>query len=408
MSPADQATLAIVGGIAAEDPALARQVAAAPEVADGISPAELAALTGSDNYFLERLERNFPDIAEIVRSYPWVAGGLSRNTQGKSTGVLAYPLLNQATEGASNDTVLWILERIARNDAALGQRVAGFPWLADGVTRGELGVISDIHKLSRVDLAVATNIAALPWVADDVTDAESHVIRNLTILFSIEAAGFYDGPAMAPLIANQPWLQDGISGADKTRVSALSSACAYESYCRQLIEDAHIRSETLTRTRGNVNIHLISRSPLGPEADQVIRSTEAAVAAVEEFLGLAWQPVDFGVYLEPDYQYFSDTRGFYGGDYVMISDPNDSYVLYHELAHHYSRVGPYWLREGGADFLTGYIYSIQEDATTELQDEANYGFSEGMTLSSRLDFLRELQSNAAVEGFVCRNFAEYP
>ena len=215
VEPADQATLAIVGGIAAEDPALARQVAVAPEIADGITHADLAALTGSENYFLERLERNFPDIAAIVRGYSWVSGGVSRNPENAGVGVLAYPLANQDEGGPSDYTVQWILEGIARVDAALGQQVAGFPWLTDGVTWDEGSAIGYIRNIARRDLSVAKNIAALPWVADNITVDESHAIRRLGILFLSQSSEFYDGPAMGPLIADQPWFQDGISGADK-------------------------------------------------------------------------------------------------------------------------------------------------------------------------------------------------
>ena len=127
VSPADQATLSIVGGIAADDPALARQVAAAPEIADGISSSELAALTGSENYFLERLERNFPEIAEVVRGYSWVSGGVSRNPENAGVGVLAYPLANQDEGGPSDYTVQWILEGLPGWTPLWASRWQGFP-----------------------------------------------------------------------------------------------------------------------------------------------------------------------------------------------------------------------------------------------------------------------------------------
>ena len=401
VQPADQATLAIVGGIAAEDPALARQVAAAPEIADGISPSELAALTGSDNYFLERLERDFPDIAEIVRGYSWVSGSVSRNLQDTGSGVLAYPLANQDAYDPYDISITAALRELAWIDASLAQQVAAFPWLADGVTTLELGAVWRINNIARRDLPVAKNIVALPWVADDITPTERSVLTTLNLFGSCHAI---EGPALARLIASQSWFQDGISGRDASLTITLLAGCRYEGFCRQLIEEAHIRSETLTLPRGDVNIHLISRSPVGPDADQIFQWTDKAVAAVEEFLGLVWEPVNFSVYLEPEYQYISDSRGFYSRNMVVISDPNDRYVLYHELAHHYSRFGPYWLVEGGADFLTGYIYSIQEDATTDLQDAASYGFRSGMTHQARLAHLRQSQRNVMEEGFSCGNF----
>ena len=112
-----------------------------------------------------------------------------------------------------------------------------------------------------------------------------------------------------------------------------------------MIEEPHIRSETLTLTRGDVNIHLVSRSPLGPEADRVFQWMETAVAGVEEFFGLAWEPVNFAVYFEPGFKgrEISDLGGLYMGDYVLINDSVESvgrHILYHEFAHHYSRNGP--------------------------------------------------------------------
>ena len=113
----DEFTLSIIRDIYGEGPDLAQRMAASPEIADCISGSELAAFTGSENYYLEYIERDHPDLAKDSQglrlalrqrqSGPAVRSGPGREYRGP--GVLASHLL---------DDGLTDLERSALADLA--------------------------------------------------------------------------------------------------------------------------------------------------------------------------------------------------------------------------------------------------------------------------------------------------
>ncbi len=348
----DLFTLDILEDIAGEDPALARRMAESPELAGGISGAELAAFTGSDNYYLERIERDHPDLAEMVRGYAWLSAGASRNSGSRVHGLLASPLLDDGLTDYER-LALDYLDGIARHDQALAQRVAGWPWLADGVTQVEVSVVMDLFVIAGREISLARGLAELPWLADDqITDTEARTLFRVNFLAA--QRGTLEG--MAGLLLEQPWFQDSISGGEGAAVIVMNAGCNYQSYCRQLIEEPQIKSQTLDLPFGEVNLHLISRNPLGTYADTIFQESHKAMTFLEEFMGQGWGRADFPIYVEPEWQYISDIGGFYSGDLVMIPGATAPiFVLHHELAHHYSHKGPRWLKEGGASFFDGYI-----------------------------------------------------
>ena len=169
VSEEDQITLDILEDIVGEDPALARRMAESPDLDDGISGAELAAFTGSDNYYLERIERDHPDLAEVVKGYAWLSPSASRTGRFRGPEMLASPLLD---DGLTNydRRVLNLLDDMASRDEVVARQVAGWPWLADGITRTEAHTLSYLESL---DLDLLRKMVRFPWLADNqVTDSE--------------------------------------------------------------------------------------------------------------------------------------------------------------------------------------------------------------------------------------------
>ncbi len=353
----DLFTLAILEDIAGEDPALARRMAESPELADGISGAELAAFTGSDNYYLERIERDHPDLAEIVKGYAWLSDSASLNIGSRGPDLLASPLLDDGLTDYER-SALSDLAYIAGQDEALAQRVAGWPWLVDGVTQIEAVAVFDLSFIVHREVSMARGLAELPWLADaQLTDTESRFLVEIYHLLEVQRG-------MVGLLLDQPWFQDSISNGEGAALIVMSTGCSYQSHCRQLIENPQIKSQTLDLPFGEVNLHLISRNPLGADADTIFQESHKAMTILEEFMERAWGVADFPIYVEPEWQYVSDVGGFYASSsslsgfhlsrYVMIADAG-LFTLRHELAHNYSNKGARWLREGGANFLGQYI-----------------------------------------------------
>ena len=267
----DQFTLAILKDIAEEDLALAQRMAESPDLADGISGAELAAFTGSDNYYLERMERDSPAVAEIVKGYSWISGSASR-TGGVRRGpnMLASPLLD---DGLTRDA-RWGLSSIAnisRLDEALGERVANWSWVADGITREESLALQTMGAIAWEDLSLARGIADLPWMGDSPLTGNEFVAvdRVLQLLFIPELR------ELADLLVDQPWFQDSITGAEAAVLRVMETGCTIdkpffpESFARQLIQNPQVQSRTLPLPFGELNLHVVSRNPLGAEAEEI-------------------------------------------------------------------------------------------------------------------------------------------
>ena len=103
-----------------------------------------------------------PTAAEIAASrlseiVPWF-----ENPQAGSHGFVAELLID-----------LWL------SNGDLGNKVAGFPWVTDGVTDGERNFVAALGRIARADLELAKTVAKLHWVSDDVNDKERVTIQIL-------------------------------------------------------------------------------------------------------------------------------------------------------------------------------------------------------------------------------------
>ena len=264
-----------------------------------------------------------------------------------SAGVLAYPLLDSGPDDWEQQ-VLSDLQDIALRDPALARRLAAFPWVADGITWEEMRVITSASIMVDFHPSLARTLFEFAWVVDDIVFHEFQLVDMVWVIATVR-------PDASQLLISQPWFRDAPTEEDAAVALVLDTACNYESFCRQLIENPRVQSRTLTLPMGEAELHIVSRTALGAEAEQVFQESQTAMNALEEFFQLAWKPTDFTVYLEPEFQYVADSAGLYAGSYVMLADPGSTRTIYHEMAHKYSYHGPHWLVEGGANYLTTYI-----------------------------------------------------
>ena len=359
----EQFVLEVVRDIAAEDPELARRVLDSPGVSDGLSSRELADITGSENYYLERIRREHPAIWEIIREYPWISDALSQRSEAASSGLLASPLyagdLSRWELGA-----LSLVSRITALDPVLGERVALLSWFADGITYDEYWVLYSLFRVTEVTPSLAHQLVDLRWFVDGIEEHEPKVLRVCWLL-----AGNDTGQTQ--LLFDQPWFRDGISDEDYALTVTLRTGCQWSQFYLELIENGHVRSQTLTRPSGAVNLFAVSRTQLGQDFDLVFQGLRTGIDAIEEFMGPPWNTTDVIVYLEPQLSYIREVAGLNYGTHIAIRPAPSSdgfrYVLYHELAHFYFgyRNSPYWLAEGGANFLESYSLHAGEGVSME-------------------------------------------
>ena len=352
-----EVTIAIVQGVAVEDPELAQRMAESPELSDGIDAKEMTAFTGNESYFLEQIERYSPATADVLERYAWVSDLTSRYLEPNghsSPGVLASPPLQSDASGLYGQSSLRFIVELARLDPALSERVAAYPWVADKVTDLEVRVLWTLFYLAHNDLEVTHGLTSLPWM--EAQPNKDHLVANRLLLKLTRRL-----PAYADTLINQPWYQDSISDEEGALLQVMSLGCNYESFCQQLLNDGQVESRVLSRPTRDVKVFAISRSPLGSEAEFIFEGTQLTIDGMEELIGPNWPESKVVVYLEPEFEYVSKHRGL-GGSFVMISDSHpgrtESWdVLFHELAHYY-RYGTSakWVVEGVTSFFDSYVF----------------------------------------------------
>ena len=402
ISPGERLAMFMIGDIAGEDEALAREIAQSPGIADGISDAELASFTGSDNYYLERLERDHPAIAEIVKSYPWLSNSTSRNQeQARSApGLLAYPELQNTL--STRQAVLMYLSSIAGTSPAIAERIAALPWItsleepAFGDDRPlylytpEFSAIDLLNKIVEYDVSVAETLLTMPWLAERLPGG-NELAALRTVLYMER-----NGLDAEELLISQPWFREGITGEKQALIFAMTSGCKKVDFCQELAENGLVRSTTISLPSGELDLYVVQRPSLGPIDDRVLDWIRLAVEAQEDFIGPApqgsalWPDDGVVLLIEPEIKFLLEgAAGYWSGHHMVVGLLPDHLsfvpVLYHETGHYHSHTGSTWLSEGGANFLEAYTFH----ATGET------------SMQSRLTELRSSQENVAEEGYSC-------
>ena len=347
-----------------EDSSLAQRIVDSGVLADGITSEELARLTGSANYYLERLGQEYPATAEILRGHSWVSDGTNWRLPGvsPSRGLLASPLPFQGPSEIEART-LQIMWAIANLDAGLSQSVASLPWVADGASRDENLWLGQIYRIGSASLDLATQVVGFPWVSDDLTEREGDALWGLANLASYNIA-------FAEILGAQAWFQDEITDEERAIVVTLNSRCRNNSTCQGLIDNGQVHKDVLSLPTGDVNLLVVSPFEMeGRGLDQLFQGMRKAIATIEEFMGIPWPERDTIVYLDPGFGTQLISRGFWTDTHFVIGGSAgppyfSRLTLYHELAHYYFHGGlPFWLVEGGADFLDAYVRHKTENSS---------------------------------------------
>ena len=224
----------------------------------------------------------------------------------------------------------------------MSQRLAGAPWLADGVTADELDLVARLGRLADSDPEIALQVTTVPDRTGDLIGA---AFRSVQLMLAID-------PGRSEQLQQQAWFRDGLTAEEAALIVALRSVLGTEDIFQDLLRGGQVRSETIALPlAGAVDLYAVGRSSL--ELDGQLERMRFAAASMEAFLGTPWpQPATIAlVELESDLG--RDAHGWNGGDYVVVKNPSRN-LTYHELAHFYFGAGastPSWLSEGAADFL---------------------------------------------------------
>ena len=137
---------------------------------------------------IEAIGRDDPALARQVAALPWLAD----------------------EEGITGDglAVLVRLQELAATDAALAQALAETPWLADGVVEpSERATLAIIGGIAGEDPALARQVAGAPEVSDGMSQAELSALTGSDNYF-LELLE-RDHPDIAKIIRDYPWASGG-------------------------------------------------------------------------------------------------------------------------------------------------------------------------------------------------------
>ena len=226
------------------------------------------------------------------------------------------------------------------------------PWVRDGITEDEMELIRDIRDLADSHPDVADSVITAP-------DETGEFIR--AIMGSVRYILGKDESQLEQL-GSQSWFQDGLTEEEAALIVVLRSAADSEEVFDDLLQDGHVRSETISLPlAGEVDLFAVGRSEF--ELKSALERMGFAVGSMEGFMRIPWPKPDVIMLQELESDLGRTAAGWKTGNHVVVKNESRN-LTYHELAHFFfsGGIGPIWLVEGGADFLM--FYTLTGDANS--------------------------------------------
>ena len=357
---------------------IGRAIAAWPWIEDGVDHREMLAVRD-----LVDITLYDPDLASAVTTYPWVVDGIegleghaiaawvgvanvARHNRAFADYLEAYPWVVDGIDSPHEAAAVQGLGEIGTVDIELARVVAGYPWVVDGIDSPHEGAtVQALGDIAKSNLELADAVAAYPWVRDGISGREGRAVESLKGMRS-------DYSALAQLL-EQPWFTDGIDDEEFGFIGVLDLALDITdlNYYSGLVETHYTRASSISLPlRGGVDVAVFRPIPF-PDHDDTLNQIEHAVRFYEMLLGATFPSRTIDVLVIDGNHDDQGVPGFYFGSRIKVHMGTDGSspplrVLYHELAHFYlSEMGPVWLEEGGANFLTYLI--LERDGLTNLE-----------------------------------------
>lgn len=342
--------------IASVDPHLAKALTGVPWLADSVSTRESYLL-----WHLQQLAFIDPRLATMTAGLPWFYDSITEYES-------AVPV--------------WLV-RIARVDVELAVRVAGWPVTAQAVTQDSSWALEALASMAEADVPTARVLADAAWFTDSITPNELEATFRL-LAIAIRDPGlarllagfswFSDGrdsdlhritlnaltgvvisaPEALPALVGESWFRDGLDDREAAFVATLRRpAILYPRLYEDLLKEHYLETDTITLPlAGEVRIWLVRNTPPPPQ-HRAMSTIKGAVSASESFLGVPFPTRDLIVSFITPRWHSIEQSATQTGDMVFLArgDQVSIRTIVHEIAHFYT-VGPLWLREGAADFLT--------------------------------------------------------
>jgi len=239
-------------------------------------------------------------------------------------------------------------------DPDLGRDLAQAPWVIDGITAPlEHNAPYGLGNLYDHDPALARRMLAY-------STEEPVRTRNIHIL-NVLGDMARDDPASLELLQAQEWFADGLSPEERAFVIVLEKVAYHDTLYPDLLQERF----TLQAT---VDLPLSGETVLwafGHDAIEgnVLEAMEDGARAAERVMASPLPVTDLIMLQVNPERYGGGFGGVNRSDSMVLStgsgwpDSAHAALLYHEVAHYYylaHEIGPFWLVEGGADFVRAY------------------------------------------------------
>ena len=238
-------------------------------------------------------------------------------------------------------------------DPQLGLELARAPWLQDGLGPLESSAVYGLQYLYDRDPALARRM-----FAHSVEEPARTI--NVDVLYTLGDMSWQYPEKFRRLQARE-WFADGLSLEERAFIIVLAKITNDDAIYTDLLEERFTETSAVDLPlSGAVGLWAFGHEPV--EGDVLTAAADGALAA-ERVMASPFPVTDI-IMLQVNVDNY---EGYgYGGknfrDSIVLSIDSDwpdtahAGLLYHEVAHYHLafEIGPHWLFEGGANFVTAY------------------------------------------------------
>ena len=243
-------------------------------------------------------------------------------------------------------------------DPDMGRELAQAPWIIDGIARLEDDAVYGPGFLFDHDPALAQRMLAYS-TEEPVQSRDVLLLSNLGEMLSQHKDKFERPIAL-------PWFADGLDAEERTFITALRKTAGVDALYEGLLASRTPLTTTISLPlAGEVTLWVFYNGPPPQDAD-ILAAVERGVRGAERFMGAPFPLTDLIILSLRVEDCDIGCGGVNFLDSLVLIKRGGMFIgertLYHEIAHFYltAEGGPFWLYEGGANFVAEHVVAQAE------------------------------------------------
>ena len=248
-------------------------------------------------------------------------------------------------------------------DRTFGPIARRFPWVADGITWEERGTLKGLYNLSETEPQLTEYLGGTAFFLGQYGQLHEDFISAVNAIREDDLSLFQQ-------LVEAPWFRDDLTTAEAAAttyavtdlIESIHSGEVRETAIEDFDPSDRVGTKTLNLPSGQVSLAVVRPASLEPTDDSVFTWLEEGIRATEQALGTPWKDNSVVLLLDPEEDEGGVTGGSHMGSHMEVyrspDDPIFREVLYHELGHYFFDGFPFWLNEGGPEFLKSYALHV--------------------------------------------------